>query len=180
MYRIILTSILTVLLTACVSQNTTPDKSDAVLRLAPLYRNTLLVSDLERSLTLYQDALGMKLGTVKDTKPDSYSYVFFNLPEGAMKRFAYLNGDGNYKNALGLGEVPGLSKPESDSPRTIAWVQTVADVEGVMEKVQALGLELIPPLEFISRETGTPGIETGVVDFDGHLIMFYGLKRVEY
>jgi hypothetical protein len=64
-----------------------------------------------------------------------------------------------------------------DSPRSVAWVQTVADVEGVMEQVQALGLELVPPLEFVSREAGKPGIETGVIDWDGHLVMFYGLKR---
>ena len=46
-----------------------------------------------------------------------------------------------------------------------------------MEKARALGLELIPPLEFLSREAGKPGIETGVVDWDGHLVMFYGLKK---
>ena len=77
----------------------------------------------------------------------------------------------------GLGEVPGLDLQLSGRPRSVAWVQTVADVEGVMEQVQAMGFELIEPYEFMSREAGKPGIETGIVDWDGHLVMFYGLKR---
>jgi catechol 2,3-dioxygenase-like lactoylglutathione lyase family enzyme len=146
-------------------------------QLAPTYRHSILVADLERSLTLYRDVLGLELGRVSDTAPDSYSYVFFNIPRGAMKRFAYFNGAGGQKNVLGIGEVPGIELKLPDRPRPVAWVQTVNDVEGVMDKLTGLGLELIPPKEFISRETGQPGIETGVVDFDGHLVMIYGMKR---
>ncbi|MEO0996112.1 MAG: VOC family protein [Pseudomonadota bacterium] len=146
-------------------------------RLAPLYRHSILVSDLERSLTLYRDILGLEVSRVTETSPDSYSYVFFNIPPGSMKRFAYLDGEGGRRNVLGIGEVPGLELNLPESPRSVAWVQTVADVEGVMAEAQALGLTLIPPLEFMSREAGRTGIETGVIDFDGHLVMFYGLKR---
>lgn len=146
-------------------------------RLAPLYRHSILVADLERSLTLYRDILGMELSRVSETGPDSYSYVFFNIEPGAMKRFAYLSGGQGYTDVLGLGEVPGIELRLPGSPRAVAWVQTVADVEGVIEQVQALGLELIPPTEFMSREAGRPGLEAGVIDFDGHLLMFYGLKR---
>ncbi len=146
-------------------------------RLAPIHRHTILVADLERSLTLYRDILGLELGRISETADDSYSYVFFNLEPGAMKRFAYLSGEAGAKNVLGLGEVPGLASRDADGPRTVAFVMTVADVEGVMEQVQALGLETVPPLEFTSREAGKPAIETGVIDFDGHLVMFYGLTR---
>lgn len=146
-------------------------------RLAPLYRHSILVSDLERSLTLYRDILGLELSRVSETGPDSYSYVFFNIEPGAMKRFAYLSGGEGYADVLGIGEVPGIELNLPDSPRAVAWVQTVADVEGVMEQVQALGLELVPPTEFMSREAGRPGLEAGVIDFDGHLLLFYGLKR---
>ena len=35
----------------------------------------------------------------------------------------------------------------------------------------------IPPTEFISREAaGKPGQEAGVIDFDGLLMLLYGLK----
>ncbi len=146
--------------------------------LAPVYRQSLLVSDLERSLTLYRDILGLALGRVSQTGPESYSYVFFDLEPGAMRRFAYLDGEGR-REILGLGEVPALARTDYTPPRRVAWVQTVTDVESVIEQVQALGLELIPPREFMSREAGRPGLEAGVIDFDGHLILFYGLKRVE-
>jgi catechol 2,3-dioxygenase-like lactoylglutathione lyase family enzyme len=149
----------------------------AVERLAPLYRQSMLVSDLDRSLTLYRDILGMKVSSIKETPADSYSYVFFNIAPGAMKRWAYFDGDDGREHILGMGEVPGIDLGLPESPRAVAWVQTVEDVEGAMEKVKALGLQLIAPVEFMSREAGKTGIETGVVDFDGHLVMFYGLKR---
>ena len=68
-----------------------------------------------------------------------------------------------------------LNLPES--PRAVAYVQTVADVEGVKAQVEAMGLETIPPVEFMSREAGRPGMEFGIIDFDGHLILVYGLLR---
>jgi catechol 2,3-dioxygenase-like lactoylglutathione lyase family enzyme len=146
-------------------------------RLAPLYRHSMLVSDLDRSLTLYRDVLGLTVGRVSETPADSYSYRFFNIEPGAMKRFAYLNGDGGFKNVLGIGEVPGIELGLPDSPRSVAFVQTVADVEQVKSRVEAMGLETIPPVEFMSREAGKPGMEFGIIDFDGHLILVYGLLR---
>lgn len=123
------------------------EKVTAIERLAPVYRQTLVVTDLERSLALYRDALGLEVDQIKDSSPDSYGNLFFNVPAGSQKRFAYLNGENGNKRILGLSEMPDLE------------------------------LELIPPVEFLSRESGVPGIETGVVDFDGHLVMFYGLKN---
>lgn len=146
-------------------------------RLAPVYRHSMLVTDLDRALTLYRDVLGLSVSRITRTPPDSYSYVFFDIPPGSMKRFAYLDGEDGRRNVLGLGEVPGLDLNLPPSPRSVAWVQTVADVEGVMEQVRVMGFELIEPYEFMSREAGKPGIETGFVDWDGHLVMFYGLKR---
>ena len=146
-------------------------------RLAPLYRHSILVSDLDRSLTLYRDVLGLSLGGVSETSPDSYSYRFFNIEPGAMKRFAYLSGEDGHENVLGIGEVPGIDLGLPESPRAVAYVQTVADVEGVKARVEAMGLETIPPVEFMSREAGKPGMEFGIIDFDGHLILVYGLLR---
>jgi catechol 2,3-dioxygenase-like lactoylglutathione lyase family enzyme len=164
--------------TGASAQNDPAPEADAeVERLAPLHRTSLLVADVERSLTLYRDILGLELGRVSDTPPDSYSYRFFNIEPGAMKRFAYLSGEDGYVNVLGLGEVPGIELNLPESPRSAAYVQTVADVEGVKEQVEALGLETIPPVEFMSREAGKPGMEFGIIDFDGHLILVYGLLR---
>ena len=146
-------------------------------RLAPLYRHSILVSDLDRALTLYRDVLGLSLGRVSETPADSYSYRFFNIEPGAMKRFAYLSGEDGHENVLGIGEVPGIDLALPTAPRASAYVQTVADVEGIREQVEAMGLETIEPVEFMSREAGKPGIEFGIIDFDGHLILVYGLLR---
>lgn len=170
--RIFAVALAGMVLSAC--STTPPVTSDG---LAPVYRQSILVSDLERSLTLYRDVLGLKLSRVSDTAPDSYSYIFFDIEPGAMQRFAYLDGE-DRREILGLGEVPDLPDTGYTPPRRVAWVQTVPDIESVIEQVQALGLELIPPREFMSREAGRPGLEAGVIDFDGHLIMFYGLRRM--
>lgn len=146
-------------------------------RLAPLYRHSILVSNLERALTLYRDVLGLTLGRVAETPADSYSYRFFNIEPGAMQRFAYLSGEGGYRNVLGIGEVPGIDLKLPDAPRSVAYVQTVADVEGIREQVEAMGLTTLEPVEFMSREAGRPGMEFGIIDFDGHLILVYGLLR---
>ncbi|MEM1262000.1 MAG: VOC family protein [Pseudomonadota bacterium] len=152
-------------------------ETKAVERLAPVHRHSILVSDLDRSLTLYRDILGMTLSRVSDTSSDSYSYVFFNIEPGAMKRFAYLNGEGGQRDVLGLAEVPGFSRNDPDGLRAVAWVQTVEDVEGALSEAANLGLQVIPPIEFMSREAGKPGLEGGIIDFDGHLILIYGLTR---
>ena len=73
--------------------------------------------------------------------------------------------------------MPGIDLGLPESPRAVAYVQTVADVEGVKARVEAMGLETIPPVEFMSREAGKPGMEFGIIDFDGHLILVYGLLR---
>ena len=149
----------------------------AIERLAPIYRHSILVSDLERSLTLYRDVLGLTVGRVSETAADFYSYRFFNIEPGAMRQFAYLDGEAGHENVLGLGEVPGIDLKLPDSPRAVAYVQTVADIEEVKAQVEAMRLETIPPVEFLSREAGRPGIEFGIIDFDGHLILVYGLLK---
>ena len=166
-----------VLMSACTPSAQEETENTTVDGLAPLYRHSMLVSDLERSLTLYRDVLGLELNRVSETPADSYSYTFFNLEPGAIQRFAYLDGEDGRANVLGIGEVPGIKPELPDSPRVVAWVQTVANVEEVIEQVEVLGLELIPPVEFISREAGRPGLEAGVIDFDGHLLLVYGLKQ---
>lgn len=153
------------------------EAASAVERLAPIYRHSILVSDLERSLTLYRDVLGLALGRISETPEDSYSYRFFNIEPAAMRRFAYLHGEEGHRNVLGLGEVPGIDLALPEAPRASAYVQTVADVEGVRAAVEALGLEVIEPVRFMSREAGRPGMEFGIIDFDGHLILVYGLLR---
>lgn len=166
-------------LIAMLDERLTDDGEEPVERLQPVVRHSMLVTDLDRSLKLYRDILGLNLNRVNETSANSYSYTFFDIPKGAMKRFAYLDAEDGRENAMGLGEVPGLDLKKPKKPRSVAWVQTVADVEATMRKVQALGLELIPPVEFQSREAGKTGIETGTVDWDGHLVMFYGLKNSE-
>lgn len=155
----------------------TTTQSSPYQRLAPTYRQSILVSDIERSLALYRDVLGLTVSKINPVDADSYSSVFFNIPQGAMTRFAYLDGEDGRKNVLGLGEVTGVTLTAPAGPRSVAFVQTVADIESVIRQVEALGLTVLPPTEFISQETGDRAIETGVVDFDGHLIMFYGTIR---
>ena len=56
-----------------------------------LKRMNLMVSDLEQSLKIYRDIIGMEVFEIKDSKKGSYAYKVFNLPKNADMRFASLN-----------------------------------------------------------------------------------------
>ncbi len=141
-----------------------------------VYRHTVLVSDLERSLKLYRDVLGLVPGRVSSIADDAYANVFFNIPVGSMRRFAYLDGADGQPGVLGLGEVHGVTLPAPVGPRLVAWVQPVADPEAVLQAAKALGLEIVPPLTRVDPESGRTHIQAGIVDFDGHLVMVYGKR----
>ncbi len=147
-------------------------------RLPPLYRHSILVNDLERSLTLYRDVIGLRVSRISQLEDDSYSNGFFNVPKGSMRRFAYLHGEDDHGEVLGLGEAPGVELNVNDNPRNAAFVMTVADPEAILVKIRDMGLTTIDPYEFTSR-TGPQGIEFGFLDFDGHLVLLYGLKVSE-
>lgn len=139
-------------------------------------RVTLVVADIERSLTVYRDILGFTINYIKDSASDSYSYPVFKIPKEAKIRFATLDSP-TQERTLALTEVTGCELPKASVPIMSASVIKVEDLAGIIEKIKALGLETTEPATD-SNEYFT-FLEQAFIDFDGHLIVLYEMVASE-
>lgn len=136
-------------------------------------RSNLVVSDMDRSLTIYRDILGFTLNSAIETSDsDSYSYPVFKIPKSAKIRFVTMDTQAQ-ERTLALTEVTGYELPKPSIPLMSALVIKVDDIIATIEKISALGLEttaikLVPGESYNYKEQA-------FVDFDGHLIVLYEL-----
>ena len=138
-------------------------------------RTTLLVADLDRSLGLYRDVLGFTVDGISESSPDSYSYPVFRLPPTARLRFATLNSP-SQQRTLGLTEVRGTELPgPGQGPISSAAVIRVDDLAATVHRAAALGLTTTEPRTVANANARFT--EQALVDFDGHLIVLYELRR---
>ena len=138
-------------------------------------RSTLVVADIERSLSIYRDILGFTVNYIKESSDDSYSYPVFNIPKHAKIKFGALDSP-DQQRTLGFTEVKGVTL---DKPKSIFMSACVIQVEGlesVMEKIIALGLKHTE-IETDTTSDGKTFKEQSFVDFDGHLIVIYELTE---
>lgn len=160
-------------LSACTSVSTpAPAPQTApVIEYPHVKRPNLVVSDIERSLTIYRDILGLEASSVSTSSPQSYSYPVFKIPEGAQIRGATLHEPGEQR-VLALTELATLDLPRpSAAPHMSAVVIGVTDLAGKFEQIEALGLTTTQPK--IAGGVDFEFVEQAFVDFDGHLIVLY-------
>ena len=137
-------------------------------------RVTLVVADIERSLTIYRDILGFTVNSLKPSDEDSYSYPVFRIPKEAKISFATLDGP-EQNRTLGLTEVKGCPLPKNSGIHMTASVIKVADLKATMEKIQSLGLETTEPTT--DGNDHFTFSEQAFVDYDGHLIVLYEIQE---
>lgn len=132
-------------------------------------RPTLVVSDMEASLSLYRDILGFQLGTLKEDPKDSYGYTVFNIPRDEVVMFATLDSDVE-KRTLALVEVKSLTpySPEDGVRRAAFVINANGRLSEIIKMLEAGGYTVFPPYPL--NETGT---EVGFLDPDGHLVVIY-------
>lgn len=136
-------------------------------------RVTLVVADIERSLSIYRDILGFRVNSIQDSADDSYSYPVFKIPKNAKIRFATLDSP-TQERTIGFTEVKGYELPKPGGIIMTASVIKVADLHEVIGKIKALGLETTE-VETDSNDHFT-FIEQAFIDFDGHLIVLYEIQ----
>ena len=141
-------------------------------------RVTLVVSDLERSLEIYRDILGFSLDGISDSSEASYSYPVFKIEPEATIRFATLSAGPAQVRTMALTEVTGMDLPKPGRPHMTASVIRVDDLEATFTKIEALGLETVPP-KIAERPGEFKFVEQAFVDFDGHLIVLYQILPLE-
>jgi|GEM_PF-191340 len=153
------------LTTTSKMQNSTKSEQGVLFK-----RATILVADIERSLQVYRDILGFEVFQISESSEDSYSYPVFKIPKEAKIRFATLSSPTQVRT-LALTEVKGIELPKPTTPLMTACVIKVNDLEEVMEKIEALGLE-ITETEVDGNDEFTFK-EQAFIDFDGHLMVLY-------
>ena len=141
-------------------------------------RVTLVVSDLDRSLEIYRDVLGFTLDGIMDSSEASYSYPVFKIDPEAKVRFATLSAGPAQVRTRALTEITGMELPKPGRPHMTASVIRVDDLEGTFKKLEAMGLETVPP-KIAERPGEFKFVEQAFVDFDGHLIVLYQLLPLD-
>ena len=138
-------------------------------------RPCLLVQDLSRSLSLYQDILGFTLTYQSPADSDSYLYTLFNLPSEATVTFAAFDAP-DQPRALALTEVKNIDANYFSPPARVALVTQVDSVADIIEDISALSLKVMPPNHF-ETESNLKFTEQGIHDFDGNLLILYSCDR---
>lgn len=139
-----------------------------------LKRVNLVVSDLERALTVYRDILGFNLFQVSESSPTSYSYPVFNFPKRAKLRFATLD-SASEPRALALTEVTGVRLPRRPAMHLSCPVIRIGNFDAVYASLKSAGLKVIEPQESTTPE-GARFRELAFVDHDGNLVVLYELS----
>ena len=137
-------------------------------------RMNLIVSDLEQSLEIYRDVIGMEVFEIKDSEKGSYAYKVFNLPEDADMRYASLN-IGSKTRGFSLTEVKNAELPSLDGIKMTTAVIQVKGLREIYDKIIDMNLYSTE----IDEDTTPEGItfaEFSFTDYDGHLVVLYELK----
>lgn len=136
-------------------------------------RANFVVSDLEKSLTLYRDILGMHVEFTKDSPDDSYSYDVFGIDTSVPLGFAVL-GTGTQPRVMALTETRGAELPEPVLPRRAAIVLHVDNINSVVQACNDAGLHVYRE-DLLETNDGRIGREFGILDFDDNLVVIYNI-----
>jgi len=107
-------------------------------------RISIVVSDIDRSLSIYRDILGFTVHHISESDEDSYSYPVFKIPQDAKIRFCTMDSPDQIRT-LALTEVKGIDLPKERHPHMSASVIRVKNLEAIMEKIKGLDLETTDP-----------------------------------
>ncbi|WP_109354012.1 VOC family protein [Sphingorhabdus sp. EL138] len=138
-------------------------------------RVALVVSDIDRSLKIYRDALGFEPNTISSSPLASFGHHIFGAPDNAEMRFVSLNSKQEMRT-LALSEVKGVELTPTrtpPSPYSAVHVIEVLDINESITNIKKLGLKTS---EFYAADyDGYSVKEQGFSDYDGHQIVLYEL-----
>ena len=139
-----------------------------------LKRSVIMVSDLEKALSIYRDFLGFTENYRQMSETDTFSHLLFGIPSDTCTDFITLD-LGEQQRVLALVAVndPSLL---SESARAGLVVQ-VASVEIAIAEAQGRGLRCLPIKHELNPENGPPRSESAFYDYDANPIVIFDLKE---
>lgn len=146
--------------------------------LSPMARATVFVKDVDESLKLYRDILGLRLRANRDAADERFNAVLGT--KGATTKVRILqSGDVVYGN-VGLFELEGGDTPMGNAPSTatrtnpcdVALVFNTTDINGIANTVKAAGYPIIsmPMVLFPRDDMEVQSLEMLFRDKDGILV----------
>jgi catechol 2,3-dioxygenase-like lactoylglutathione lyase family enzyme len=142
-------------------------------------RQLLVVTNMERALTLWRDVFGLEVNSLTTSGPNSYSREVFNIPPEANMRFATLNAGPSQQRTLALLEVTGVTLPPKTGIRTTgAVINARGNLRAWVTRARAMGLTVMTERTLETANQGT-GLEQGILDWDGNVIVLYELPNAD-
>jgi len=133
-------------------------------------RGNFVVSDLDRSVEFYTNVLGMNIDFIKESEPDSYSYIVFKISRERRLRFAMLSYP-DQPRVMALTEIDGGLDPLQQPIRS-AIVIEVPDFDGAITRAEDYSCHIYPEEKLFTPD-GREGRQVGIQDPDGNLIVIY-------
>jgi len=141
-------------------------------------RMTIVVSDIERALTLYQDTLGFESSSVKHLDAGSSATRVFQLENHPAKRFVTLSANVQQPEILGMVEggaksVRGgsLKKTSAADVGTNALVVLTRGRLAAADRFIAANKLTITSRSVLNSPSYGSGIELAFLDWDGNLVV---------
>jgi len=175
MYRVLLTYFLFSLCDPYSATAQIPDIPDGFI-VTPLMRSTHFVRDVDESLKLYRDILGLRVRFEQTFKSEEWDRIL-GLEDKTVRVVHLQSGDYVFAN-VALFQFVGDSQPPAPVPRTYvqtgdpALVFVTSDIFSVNEKVKAAGYSIIaePIVLFPKEGSDTQSYESLFFDKDGILV----------
>ena len=147
-------------------------------RVSPVSRTTVFVRDLEESLKLYRDLLGMQPRTERMLEGEFWNEVVGTAGEGKRIRVVILNTtEGEQVGNVGLFQYvdesngPPLYKPPRVQTGDVALIMLTEDILQIYEDVREAGYTIIAPPMNAQGDTGPDaGYEMLFFDRDGIIV----------
>ncbi len=132
-------------------------------------RWSAVVSDLDETIHLYTEILGLRLGDVTVDKKTSYVYEIFNISPNITTRHATFH-EGKKERVLSVVEVPDieLQSPPQNPRMSVALFNANGRFDQILKRLKREGYITMKP-----HALGSQGIEVGFLDRDGHLYALY-------
>jgi len=157
---------------------------------SPMNRATIFVRDLDESLQLYRDLLGLKIRVEMVTEGDAINEILGT--KGRTLRAVILQSGDSIVGNIGVYEIIGDDRsglpPPSDRADTVtgdfAVVFATNDIDGITERVRLAGYPIIsPPMVLYPRDNvEVQDREMLFRDRDGVLVNLieFGVPRPEW